>query len=532
VTRWYRAPELCLCPGKYGKSQDIWSVACTFAELFRLSPLFPGKNTISQLKLIVKILQVQSEEDFDFEMTERSRMYLANLNFSKGKSLVDSLKGADKIHKNLGDLLLEMLKFNPCRRITATDALKNSIFDEYHISQESEMKSIKAEPCWEKYTKYSESMNYVPEEAVVLDLLTEYVEDIAFELNPMCHERKNELYEDSLMAGQSEKSAISMTSLESSAALQLEEEEEDFRRIKMKHVKHPHRLKSDSPQVSIKLKKERPKNIILKTFSSKSSGELFVPPPADLMTPSGRHVAASPLSLTYTIVRELRRGSETPLRNPFHRRFSHPSPCSSGHSSPSMESPSRSSAHFSLSSPLHSLYLPRSSAPSPFILHSNVSSPAFQSFMVYPSTPNSISRTPRISPENSYTSRTSGAIPCSPNPSSFTASDPDHSNKAPEETSVYEQREVSSSFLSKTLLPSRNLLDYWWRSIKIVFNKKHRVKEARAVAVTKGQQIEPYKKEEEKVKKSTRHVNSKVLIIDVKSNESVKQNSSIKRRKR
>lgn len=44
VTRWYRPPELMLCPdGLYGYAVDLWSVGCIFAELLGRHPLFPGK---------------------------------------------------------------------------------------------------------------------------------------------------------------------------------------------------------------------------------------------------------------------------------------------------------------------------------------------------------------------------------------------------------------------------------------------------------------------------------------------------------
>lgn len=48
VTRWYRPPELMLCPdGLYGYAVDLWSVGCIFAELLGRHPLFPGKVSAS-----------------------------------------------------------------------------------------------------------------------------------------------------------------------------------------------------------------------------------------------------------------------------------------------------------------------------------------------------------------------------------------------------------------------------------------------------------------------------------------------------
>ena len=44
VTRWYRPPELMLCPdGLYGYAVDLWSVGCIFAEMLGRQPFFPGQ---------------------------------------------------------------------------------------------------------------------------------------------------------------------------------------------------------------------------------------------------------------------------------------------------------------------------------------------------------------------------------------------------------------------------------------------------------------------------------------------------------
>ncbi|CAN0310747.1 unnamed protein product, partial [Discosporangium mesarthrocarpum] len=57
VTRWYRPPELMLCPdGMYGYAVDLWSVGCIFAELLGRQPVFPGKSFIHQLTLIFEVV--------------------------------------------------------------------------------------------------------------------------------------------------------------------------------------------------------------------------------------------------------------------------------------------------------------------------------------------------------------------------------------------------------------------------------------------------------------------------------------------
>lgn len=54
ATRWYRSPEL-LLTDRYGKPADIWAIGCIMGELADTKPLFPGKNHIDQINLILKV---------------------------------------------------------------------------------------------------------------------------------------------------------------------------------------------------------------------------------------------------------------------------------------------------------------------------------------------------------------------------------------------------------------------------------------------------------------------------------------------
>ena len=54
VTLWYRAPDILLGSKNYSTSVDIWSVACTFAELVNRKPLFAGSSEGDQLNKIFK----------------------------------------------------------------------------------------------------------------------------------------------------------------------------------------------------------------------------------------------------------------------------------------------------------------------------------------------------------------------------------------------------------------------------------------------------------------------------------------------
>ncbi|KAK4391137.1 Mitogen-activated protein kinaseMMK1 [Sesamum angolense] len=54
VTRWYRAPELLLNSSDYTAAIDVWSVGCIFMELMDRRPLFPGRDHVHQLRLLME----------------------------------------------------------------------------------------------------------------------------------------------------------------------------------------------------------------------------------------------------------------------------------------------------------------------------------------------------------------------------------------------------------------------------------------------------------------------------------------------
>ena len=79
VTRWYRAPELLLSCDTYDAGIDIWSVGCILAELLLRKPLFPGKDYIDQLKLIIKTLGTPSDDELSFISAPKARAYIKAL---------------------------------------------------------------------------------------------------------------------------------------------------------------------------------------------------------------------------------------------------------------------------------------------------------------------------------------------------------------------------------------------------------------------------------------------------------------------
>jgi mitogen-activated protein kinase 1/3 len=125
TTRWYRAPEVILCPSQYSKAMDIWSIGCIFAELMARCPIFRGENYLDQIKKINEILGSPDENDMSYIADSNARKFITNL--PKNKKI-----GFNQIFPNGNplaiDLLEKMLCFNPQKRINIEQCLNHPYF--------------------------------------------------------------------------------------------------------------------------------------------------------------------------------------------------------------------------------------------------------------------------------------------------------------------------------------------------------------------------------------------------------------------
>nr|XP_048705521.1 cyclin-dependent kinase 7 isoform X3 [Caretta caretta] len=122
VTRWYRAPELLFGARMYGVGVDMWAVGCILAELLLRVPFLPGDSDLDQLTKIFETLGTPTEDQWpgmsslpDY-VTFKSfpGMPLQHIFSAAGDDLLDLLQG--------------LFIFNPCTRVTATQALKQKYF--------------------------------------------------------------------------------------------------------------------------------------------------------------------------------------------------------------------------------------------------------------------------------------------------------------------------------------------------------------------------------------------------------------------
>ncbi|XP_077060669.1 cyclin-dependent kinase 4 [Siphateles boraxobius] len=122
VTLWYRCPEV-LLQTTYATPVDIWSTGCIFAEMFRRTPLFCGDSEVDQLGKIFAVIGLPSEEEWPNDVT------LSRQSFSP-QNPQPITECVPEISEKGAELLLEMLTFDPLKRISALNALDHPFFTE------------------------------------------------------------------------------------------------------------------------------------------------------------------------------------------------------------------------------------------------------------------------------------------------------------------------------------------------------------------------------------------------------------------
>ena len=135
VSRYYRAPELILGKMNYDSKIDIFAAGCIIAELFTLTPLFPGKTEGLQIFEHMCILGNPGKEYFsEFNLPRNYVEYFDGIKI-KGIERFDKLLNEEGFYsnedvKNGSDLILNMLKWDTNKRYTAEQCLSHPFIKE------------------------------------------------------------------------------------------------------------------------------------------------------------------------------------------------------------------------------------------------------------------------------------------------------------------------------------------------------------------------------------------------------------------
>ncbi|CAN1269446.1 Serine/threonine-protein kinase MHK [Linum perenne] len=123
-TRWYRAPEVLLQSSIYTPAIDMWAVGAILAELFTLSPIFPGESEIDQLYKICCVLGSPDWSTFP-EATNIPRLMNVSHSEITPANLADIIPNASS---EALDLIVQLCSWDPLKRPTADQALQHPFF--------------------------------------------------------------------------------------------------------------------------------------------------------------------------------------------------------------------------------------------------------------------------------------------------------------------------------------------------------------------------------------------------------------------
>lgn len=136
VTLWYRAPDVLMGSRKYSTPVDVWSIGCIFAEMANGRPLITGTSESDQLDRIFRTFGTPTETDYPgiVDLPEYSPDLLPR--YPPPRNIASLVPTLDP---NGVDLFSRMMRYDPAKRITASEALNHPFF--FDIVQNNQMQN-------------------------------------------------------------------------------------------------------------------------------------------------------------------------------------------------------------------------------------------------------------------------------------------------------------------------------------------------------------------------------------------------------
>jgi serine/threonine protein kinase len=127
VTLWYRSPEILLGNKHYSTAVDMWSIGCIFAEMFNLSPLFPGDSEIDEIFKIFRLMGTPTVHTWPtvIELPDYKPIFPD----WKKVDLQEKYEDMENITPEGIDLLDQLLVLDPIYRMSAKRALTHPYFN-------------------------------------------------------------------------------------------------------------------------------------------------------------------------------------------------------------------------------------------------------------------------------------------------------------------------------------------------------------------------------------------------------------------
>ncbi|CAE7430654.1 MPK2 [Symbiodinium natans] len=152
VTRHYRAPEVVLTASMYTYAVDMWSAGCILGEMLTRRCIFEGKDSLDQVRKILCILGFQKSEDLDWipdSSPAKKFVHMCNKTAQandEGLRKLVSHSGAQPANALAIDMLVQMLRLDPFRRLAVEDALDHGYLSAFQAAEDKEVAHARAIP--------------------------------------------------------------------------------------------------------------------------------------------------------------------------------------------------------------------------------------------------------------------------------------------------------------------------------------------------------------------------------------------------